>query len=165
MKWIFILMTAVASSCGDVLCASGMAQGGELYDFSPSGIRRAIGYIVRRRRVMLGGLFYACAFFSLLGLLSTAQLSVAVPATALSFVIDTLGARFVLHERVPWKRWAGVLCVCAGVFLAVRPASLAEPSSSAAAVAQARQSPFTRQQPSPQALDQRGTNAKTIALP
>jgi drug/metabolite transporter (DMT)-like permease len=158
MKWIFILMTAVASSCGDVLCASGMAQGGELYDFRPSGIRRAIGYIVRRRRVMLGGLFYACAFFSLLGLLSTAQLSVAVPATALSFVIDTLGARFVLHERVPWKRWAGV-------FLAVRPASLAEPSSSAAAVAQARQSPSTRQQPSPQALDQRGTKAKTIALP
>jgi drug/metabolite transporter (DMT)-like permease len=81
---------------------------------------RAIRYIVTRRLVVLGGLCYATAFFSLLTLLSIAPLSIAVPATALGFVVDTIGARFLLRERVPWKRWAGVLCVTAGVILTVK---------------------------------------------
>lgn len=120
LKWILILVNVFASSTGDVLCARGMAQGGELNDFGPSGIARAIRYIVTRRMVILGGACYATAFFSLLALLSIAPLSVAVPATALSFVLDTIGARFFLHEDVRWKRWLGVLCVTAGVLLIVK---------------------------------------------
>ncbi len=96
-----------------------MSQGGELSDFGPSGMVRAIRYIVTRRLVILGGVCYATAFFSLLTLLSVAPLSIAVPATALGFVVDAIGARFLLRERVPWKRWAGVLCVTAGVILTV----------------------------------------------
>jgi drug/metabolite transporter (DMT)-like permease len=41
-----------------------------------------------------------------------------VPATALSYAVGTLGARFVLGERVTLVRWAGVALVCAGVALA-----------------------------------------------
>lgn len=120
MKWPLILLTVFASSCGDILCARGMSEGGELGAFGPGGIGRIVRYIITRRMVILGGVCYATAFFSLLGLLSVAQLSVAVPATALSFVIDTVGARFILGEHVPWKRWAGVVFVTAGVILAVR---------------------------------------------
>lgn len=120
MQWGLILLTVFSSSGGDILCARGMTQGGELSDFGPSGIVRAIRYIVTRRLVILGGLCYAVSFFSLLTLLSVAPLSIAVPATALSFVVDTVGARFVLREHVPWKRWAGVLCVTAGVILTVK---------------------------------------------
>ena len=65
--------------------------------------------------IINGGLFFA-----LLGLLSVAQLSVAVPATALGFVLDTIAARILLRERVPWQRWIGVMCVAAGVVLTVR---------------------------------------------
>lgn len=120
LKWALILFTVFASSGGDILCARGMASGGELNDFGPTGLGRAVRYIVTRRMVILGGLCYALAFFSLLGLLSVAQLSVAVPATALSFVVDTIGARYVLREHIPWKRWAGVACVTAGVILTVK---------------------------------------------
>lgn len=123
MQWGLILLTVCCSSSGDILCARGMSQGGELSDFGPSGIVRAIRYIVTRRLVILGGLCYAVSFFSLLTLLSVAPLSIAVPATALGFVVDTIGARFVLHERVPWKRWVGVLCVTAGVILTVNSES------------------------------------------
>ncbi|MGA7884100.1 MAG: EamA family transporter [Acidobacteriaceae bacterium] len=119
MQWSLILLTVFSSSAGDILCARGMSQGGELSDFGPSGMVRAIRYIVTRRLVILGGVCYATAFFSLLTLLSVAPLSIAVPATALGFVVDTIGARFLLRERVPWKRWAGVLCVTAGVILTV----------------------------------------------
>jgi len=120
MQWALILLTVCSSSAGDILCARGMSKGGELSDFGPSGIVRAIRYIMTRRLVILGGVSYAIAFFSLLTLLSVAPLSIAVPATALGFVVDTIGARFLLRERVPWKRWAGVLCVTAGVILTVK---------------------------------------------
>jgi drug/metabolite transporter (DMT)-like permease len=55
----------------------------------------------------------------MLGLFSIVPLSIAVPATALGFVFDTFGARFILREHVHWKRWVGVACVTAGVILAV----------------------------------------------
>lgn len=121
LKWGLILCTVFVSSCGDILCARGMSQGGELTDFNPRGLLHIVRYIITRRLVILGGLCYAVAFFSLLGLLTVAQLSVAVPATALSFVVDTLGAHFVLKERIPWKRWVGVILVSLGVVLAVKP--------------------------------------------
>lgn len=125
LKWGWILFTVGVSSCGDLLCARGMSEAGELKDFGPAGISRAIRIIITRRRVILGGVCYAVAFFALLGLLRVARVSVAVPATALGFVTDTLGARFLLKEHVHWKRWAGVLCVTAGVLLTVRSGPVA----------------------------------------
>lgn len=118
-EWPLILLIVSSSSTGDVLCAKGMSQGGEL-EFSLSKIGTLFCYVVTRRLVILGWICYAVAFFSMLALLSIAPLSVAVPATALSFVLDTIGARFLLHEHVPLKRWIGVLCVTAGVILTVR---------------------------------------------
>lgn len=127
MKWVLIVCTIFASSTGDILCAKGMSQGRELGNFRPTGILHTVQYIATRRLVILGYLSYAVAFVSLMGLLSVAQLTVAVPATALSFVVDTLGARFILHERIPWKRWLGVCCVTVGVLLAIRPGPAAPP--------------------------------------
>lgn len=118
-EWPLILLIVFSSSTGDVLCAKGMSQGGEL-EISLSKIGTIFCYIVTRRLVILGWFCYAVAFFSMLALLSIAPLSIAVPATALSFVLDTIGARFLLHEHVPWKRWLGVLCVTAGVILTVK---------------------------------------------
>lgn len=127
LKWVLIVCTVFASSAGDILCAKGMSEGNEISDFHLTGIWHAVEYIVTRKLVIIGYLCYALAFFSLMGLLSVAQLTVAIPATAFSFVIDTLGARFILHERIPWKRWIGVLCVSAGVVLAVKPSPSAPP--------------------------------------
>ncbi|HEV2325970.1 MAG TPA: DMT family transporter [Terracidiphilus sp.] len=121
LKWVLIVCTVCASSAGDILCAKGMSEGRELNDFHPTGILHALEYILTRRLVILGYVCYALAFVSLMGLLSVAQLTVAIPATAFSFVVDTIGARFILHEHIPWKRWIGVACVSAGVVLVVRP--------------------------------------------
>jgi drug/metabolite transporter (DMT)-like permease len=43
-----------------------------------------------------------------------------VPATALGFVVDALGARFFLGKLVHWKRWLGVILVAVGVLLTVQ---------------------------------------------
>jgi drug/metabolite transporter (DMT)-like permease len=120
LTWLLIVITVILGSAGDVLCAKGMASGGEIGSFTPSRLGGLIRSIVVRRLVILGWICDAISFFSLLALLSVAQLSIAVPATALSFVVDTLGARFFLHEHVHWKRWLGVLLVTAGVLLTVQ---------------------------------------------
>ena len=47
----------------------------------------------------------------------TSALSFAVPASAASFVLETLLAKFVLHERIGARRAMGALAVLAGVVL------------------------------------------------
>lgn len=120
MKWLLIAFTVFVSSAGDILCAGGMSKGGEVEVHGTRGVGHTLRYIVTRKLVIMGWLCYAAAFFSLVALLSVTKMTVAIPATALSFVIDTIGARFILHEHVPWRRWIGVLCVTVGVVLAVR---------------------------------------------
>lgn len=154
MKWILIVLTVFSSSAGDVLCASGMSEGESIPGSASSILLRSLRYIFTRRKVILGVLCYASAFFSLLGLLSVAPLSVAVPATALSFVVDTLGARFLLHERVPVKRWLGVVCVCTGVILAVNPSSSSGPVSSTPTSVQAHKDQPSDHKPGAQNFDQ-----------
>ena len=117
MKYAVIAFTVLMGASGDLLNARGMSSGGELHDFGPAGIAKAIRFILTRKLVILGIGCDAVAFFALLGLLRVEQLSVAVPATALGFVLDTIGARFLLKERVDWRRWVGVLFVAAGVML------------------------------------------------
>ena len=65
----------------------------------------------------LGVSLMAVAFFSLLALLSWANVSLVVPATAASYLVGTLGAQFILGERVDTVRWIGVVIVCIGVAL------------------------------------------------
>ncbi len=57
------------------------------------------------------------AFLSLLAALSVAPVSLVEPATSLSFVLNTLGAQFILKERVSRERWLGTLLVTGGAYL------------------------------------------------
>jgi uncharacterized membrane protein len=50
-------------------------------------------------------------------LLTVADLSFAVPATAASYVLETVFARYILKEQVSGQRWAGALLVACGVAL------------------------------------------------
>jgi uncharacterized membrane protein len=59
----------------------------------------------------------AISFFAFLQLLSIADLSFAVPATAATYVVETFLARVVLKENVAWQRWAGAALVACGVLL------------------------------------------------
>jgi len=59
----------------------------------------------------------ALSFYSLLVLLSWQPISFVIPASALSYVVGTLGAKYILREDVSLARWAGVVLVCAGVAL------------------------------------------------
>lgn len=59
----------------------------------------------------------AVSFASFLLLLSLENLTFAVPATAATYLLETLLARLLLEERIQPQRWAGALLVAGGVAL------------------------------------------------
>jgi uncharacterized membrane protein len=50
-------------------------------------------------------------------LVSIADLSFAVPATAASYVCETILAKYILKERISGARWTGACLVACGVAL------------------------------------------------
>ncbi|HLH16678.1 MAG TPA: EamA family transporter [Bryobacteraceae bacterium] len=117
MKWLLIGIIVAATTVGEVAQALGMRQHGEIRDFRPGAIGRAITLLARNRFVIASVAAMAVSFFAYLGLLTVSDLSFAVPATAITYVLETALARYVLRERVTWLRWAGAVLVICGVAL------------------------------------------------
>lgn len=117
MKWILVGIIAACNTAGDVLNTAGMKRQGELEDFRPSSIGRMVLGILRNPFVLLGIGCLTVSFFALLSLLSIANVSFAVPATAVSYVLETFFAKHILREDVGSRRWAAAALVACGVFL------------------------------------------------
>ena len=117
MRWLLVAVIVGATACGELLQTHGMKTHGEIHDFRPGPLRRAFGRVVRNPHVAASILFMAISFFAFMSLLKVADLSFAVPATAATYVIETVLAHFLLKERVGRKRWAGALLVACGVAL------------------------------------------------
>ena len=117
MKWALIAVIVVCNAAGDLLNSTGMKRHGEVKDFRPQGIGRLVGTVVRNRYVIGGIVMMGIAFFALISLLSISELSFAVPATASSYLIETLLAKYVLGEHINRRRWIGAALVATGVAL------------------------------------------------
>ncbi|MGD0499364.1 MAG: EamA family transporter [Bryobacteraceae bacterium] len=117
MRWLFIGIIVSATTAGEVMQAYGMRRHGEIRDFRPGAIGRAMAALARNRFVIGSVLAMAVSFFAYLALLTVAELSFAVPATAITYVLETALAKYVLKERVTWLRWAGAGLVICGVAL------------------------------------------------
>jgi drug/metabolite transporter (DMT)-like permease len=117
MRWFFIGIIVAATTAGEVLQAAGMRRHGEIRDFRPGAIRRALALLSRNRFVIGAVVAMAVSFFANLGLLTISELSFAVPATAVTYVMETVLAKYVLKEQVNWLRWAGASLVICGVAL------------------------------------------------
>ncbi len=117
MKWIWIAVIVAATTVGEVLQAMGMRHHGEIHDFRPGALGRALAMLARNRFVIGSVAAMAVSFFAYMGLLTIADLSFAVPATAVTYVLETLLAKHILREHVNWLRWAGALLVIGGVAL------------------------------------------------
>jgi len=117
MKWLLVGLVMGCTVTADLLQALEMKGHGEILDFHPTGIRRHIAYFARRKYVILAVFFMAISFFAFMKLVTIADLSFAVPATAGSFVLETILAKLVLKERVDRRRWAGATLVVCGVAL------------------------------------------------
>ncbi len=117
MKWILVAIIVAATSVGEVLQAAGMRRHGEIHDFRPGALGRVAYAISRNYLIVLSVVMMAISFFAFMTLVSVADLSFSVPATAVSFVVETILAKAILKEHVEMRRWAGAGLVCIGVAL------------------------------------------------
>ena len=117
MKWLLVLLMVAATTAGEVLQAAGMRRHGEIHDFRPGAISRAIALLARNRFVIGSVIAMAVSFFAFMKLLSITDLSFAVPVSAVTYVMETVLAKYVLKERVNALRWAGATLVVCGVTL------------------------------------------------
>jgi drug/metabolite transporter (DMT)-like permease len=119
-KYLILIGVVVFASCGDVFLSRGMKSVGHV---SFSNFHQLFSALLNPW--ILAGICLLILFFaSYLTALSWADLTYVLPATAVSYVIMALLARFFLHEKVSLTRWLGILLITAGVgFVAGGPAT------------------------------------------
>ena len=117
IQFALLAAAVLAGAAGDVSVTRAMKSVGEISDFRPAGLLRSAWRTARNGFLWLGVFWKTVAFFTFLALLTQAELSWVVPATAISFVVETVAAKYFLREHISGTRWAGALCICAGVAL------------------------------------------------
>jgi len=121
MTALMIAIVVLGGSAGDVFITKGMKQVGEISTMHPRKLISIAARVLTNVNFLIGVFFMACSFFAFLAVLSWADLSFVLPATSLSFVITTLGAKFILNEQITRLRLAGTVLVCLGVALISLP--------------------------------------------
>jgi drug/metabolite transporter (DMT)-like permease len=116
VKWLLVAIMVAATVLSDLLQSHEMKRAGE-QSVGARGLARLLRAIVERGFLMLAIACMAVSFFTFMALVRTEPLSFAVPASAASFVLETLLAKFVLRERIGIRRAAGALIVLVGVVL------------------------------------------------
>lgn len=107
----------LGSTGGEIAITRGMKSTGEPARLRPRAVLQFLGRAVRNGWFWTGVPLMALSFYALLLLLSWEPISLVIPASALSYVVGTFGAKYVLGEDVSVARWAGVVLVCLGVAL------------------------------------------------
>ena len=120
IRVILLLVVFICSSTGgEIAITYGMKDVGEPEHLRPRYVLSFLGRALRNGWFWTGIPLMALSFYSLLVLLSWQPVSFVIPASALSYVVGTFGAKYILREEVSAVRWAGVVLVCAGVALVV----------------------------------------------
>jgi len=115
-----LIMLAVLICCstgGEIAITHGMKATGEPARLRPRALMQFLGRALKNGWFWAGVPLMALSFYSLLMLLSWEPISFVIPASALSYVVGTFGAKYILGEEVSAARWAGVILVCIGVTL------------------------------------------------
>jgi len=117
MIFLLLALVIITTVMGELMVTRAMKRIGEIDDFRPRPFLRSLGRAFRTGWLPGGIAMMAVSFFSFLAVLSAADVSFVVPATAVTYVLNTLGARLFLREKVSARRWMGAILVTVGVAL------------------------------------------------
>jgi uncharacterized membrane protein len=120
--YILLAPIVLFASTGNVLLGKGMKQIGEI----PWSISALGGLFVRtfiNGWVWLGIGSLLLFLVSFMVVLSWADYSFVMPASAASYAVATLMSHWLLGELVTPQRWVGVALICLGVALVTRTPS------------------------------------------
>ena len=140
-KILIILVIAFTfEAIGVITLKTGLSQITARYDARAATLPRwkntlrLVGDWFTTRSVLLGLLLETIFFILLQYLLAQEDVSFIWPLTALSFVMTTLAARFILGEHVDFVRWSGVVLIILGAaFISYGEHAKAQPAPVAAA--------------------------------
>ena len=118
--YVLLAMMLIFGPVGDALLSKGMKQIGAVSHWSLEGALRLFWMAFTSGTIWLGIAFLLLFFVSYLLVLSWADFSYVLPASASGYAVVTLLAYLWLGERVTWARWTGVALICLGVLLVGR---------------------------------------------
>jgi drug/metabolite transporter (DMT)-like permease len=117
IQWRLVALTSVCNTLGDVLNTAGMKREPEVDELNLHSLIAMLLRIVHNPLVIGGVAALTAGFFAMVSLLSIANVSFSVPATSISYVLETLLAKYILKEDVGLRRWAAATLVACGVLL------------------------------------------------
>jgi drug/metabolite transporter (DMT)-like permease len=122
MLRIIVAMTIAAGSAalGQILVRRGMQQIGSLENYAPLALAGYFWHALCNPYVIFGTVLNAVFYFLFLATLSWTGVTVALPMTAIEYVMAAVLAILLLKENVPPVRWAGIALVIIGVILIAR---------------------------------------------
>jgi drug/metabolite transporter (DMT)-like permease len=125
--YVFLALMVLFNSVGDTMLSRGMKKVGEVHYTSLAGVGHTLVTVLRTPSIWIGIGSLLSFFVCYMLLLSWADFSFVMPATAANFAIVPVFGAFLLHERVSFARWIGVAIICLGVLLVSRtPVSTTE---------------------------------------
>ncbi|HSR09220.1 MAG TPA: hypothetical protein VLM42_18965 [Bryobacteraceae bacterium] len=108
MTWLLLSIVIAATVASDLL---------QSYEMKRIGAARVN---LLNTNLILSIACLAVSFFTFMALVQVAPLSFAVPASAGSFIVETILAKLILKERIGVRRGTGSLVVLAGIVLLAR---------------------------------------------
>jgi drug/metabolite transporter (DMT)-like permease len=117
---VAILFMVSVAPLGDVFLGKGMKQVGAMDGSAPSQLFHFFFRAFTSGTIWVGIGLLLAFFIAYLLVLSWADYSYVLPASAISSLLIALLAHFVLHETVTPTRWAGVAIISLGVFVVGR---------------------------------------------
>lgn len=127
------LISVTLATTGQLLLRTGMEKVGYIGTARLSRPAQLVLAIARTPQVLAGLVVFAASAAIWLIVLSRVPLSFAYPFVGLTYLLTTLFAKFILGERVPGLRWAGLAMIIAGI-LVVGATAPPEPESVPASV-------------------------------
>jgi uncharacterized membrane protein len=125
---VFVMM--VCATTGDSLLKHGMTQIGPV-SLNHAGLFEAFRLAMTNATIWYAILFLVGFMLSNMTVLSWADYSYVMPASAIGYAAVTFVGMALLGETVSPRRWIGVALICVGVFLVGQT----KPSTSAVAEA------------------------------
>jgi uncharacterized membrane protein len=124
---ILVALLIVLNSAGNFFFGLGMKRIGALQGWSVAAMHSAFIAVFSSFWIWLGIISMLLFLGALMLVLSWADFSYVLPATASMYAVVPLLGHFILRESVTPMRWVGVALICMGVgFVARTPPSTTE---------------------------------------
>jgi drug/metabolite transporter (DMT)-like permease len=112
---ILVALLVVFNSAGNFFFGLGMKRIGALHGWSRAALHSAFVAVFSSPWIWLGIASMLLFLAALMLVLSWADFTYVLPATASMYAVVPLLGHFVLGERVTTLRWTGVALICIGV--------------------------------------------------